>query len=297
MLKQVLGGGSAVVRVSADLNFNQKVITKNKIDPESATVISEERSREENTGGDDGDGGATATSTVRNYEVTRTEKRTENSVGDVSRLTVSVMVDHQKTGEEDGEPTYEPRSEEEMQKIESAVKNAVGFDASRGDTFTIQQTRFDSKPTTQAGEVVRDQGGMDTRTYLRYGLILLAIGAAFWIVRSIGQRLTERPVEEPTALQPNQPGQFDESTAEAQPDAESQLDDDASPAALEGDEDEDIEELIVEEDMYTSKLSDEAKARIEARSEMFEEIQDQVEDHPDQTAELIRAWLVEDRAM
>lgn len=286
MLKRVLGSGNAVVRVSAELDFDREVITRNEIDPESATVISEERTRENSEGEESAN--STATSTVRNYEVTRTEERTENSVGDISRLTVSVMVDHKQTGEEDGEPVYEPRSEEEMQKIEEVVKNAVGFDEARGDNFTIEQTRFDGAPTTRAGQVVRDQGGLGTRIYLRYGLILLAIGAAVWIARSIGQRLTQPPTEEPTPLQPNQPEQVD------QADSESQLDEDESPPALEGEEEE--EEFVLEDDMYTSKLSKEAKARIEARSEMFEEIQEQVREHPDQTAEMIRAWLVEDRS-
>ncbi len=290
MLRRVLGSGSAVMRVSAELDFNREVITRNEVDPESATVISEERSREESGG--DGDDGSTATSTVRNYEVTQTERREEKSVGDVSRLTVSVMVDHERTGEEDGDPIYEPRSEEEMEKIETTVKNAVGFDAERGDNFTIQQTRFDGTATTQAGQVVRDQGGgMDTRTYLRYGLILLAIGVAVWVARSIGQQLTQRPVEDPTPLQPSQPELAEQTDAESQPDDDESLD------ALEDEEEEDVEELVLEEDMYTSKLSDEAKARIEARSEMFEEIQNQVEDHPEQTAELIRAWIVDDRSM
>jgi len=288
MLKRVLGTGNAVVRVSADLNFDKEVVTENRIDPESATVISEEQTRENSEGEETAN--STATSTVRNYEVSRTEKRTENSVGEVSRLTVSVMVDHKQTGEEDGEPVYEPRSEVEMQKIEEAVKSAVGFDESRGDDFTIEQTRFDGAQATRAGQVVRDQGGgVDTRTYLRYGLILLAIGAAVWIARSIGQQLTRPPAEKPTALQPSQPDQLD------QADAESQLDEDGSPAALEGEEEE--EEFVLEEDMYTSKLSKEAKARIEARSEMFEEIQDQVREHPEQTAELVRAWLVDDRSV
>lgn len=104
-------------------------------------------------------------------------------------------------------------------------------------------------------------------------------------------------------LQPSQPERAGSGDGEAALDTESQagtdpqLDEDESPAALQEEDDEDIEELIVEDDMYTSKLSDEAKARIEARSEMFEEIQDQVEDHPEQTAELIRAWLVDDRSM
>jgi flagellar M-ring protein FliF len=290
MLERVLGEGNAVVRVSAELNFDRMVTTKNKIDPESATVISEERTRE-NTEGSEQES-TSATSTVRNYEVTRTEKRMEESPGEVSRLTVSVMVNHEKTGEEGGEPTYEPRSEEEMDKIASIVKSAVGFDRSRGDSFTIQQTRFDGSPTTRAGQVVRDQEGGGTRMYLRYGLLLLAIGVAVWMARSLGRRLTQRPPEESPQLQPNQPKQLDAS------ETESQVDEGASGGALEeGPDDEDVEELVLEDDMYTSKLSDEAKARIEARSEMFEEIQEQVEEHPEQTAELIRAWLVEDRSM
>jgi len=288
MLKPVLGRGNAVVRVSADLNFDRTVTTKNKIDPESATVISEERTRENNETSDEES--SNSTSTVRNYEVTRTEKRSEESAGDISRLTVSVMVDYEQTGEEAGEPTFEPRSEEEMDKIASVVKNAVGFNASRGDTFTIQQTRFEGTPTAQAGQMVRDQGGRNgTRTYLRYGLIVLVIGLAVWMARSIGRRLTQAPPEESPQLQSNRPAQLEES------ETESQLGEGASDKALEG-ETEDEEKLVLDDDMYTSKLSDEAKARIEARSEMFEEIQEQVEEHPEQTAEMIRAWLVEDRS-
>ncbi len=287
MLRQVLGPNNAVVRVSAELNFDRVVTERNEIDPESATVISEERTRQNNE--DSTDGGSTSTSTVRNYNVSRTKERSEESGGDVSRLTVSVMVDHKETGDGEEDPAHTPRSEEEMDKIASIVKNAVGFDANRGDNFTIQQTRFDGSPTA-AAQTVREQGGQNsTRLYLRYGLILLVIGAAIWMVRSVAQQLVNTTPEEPTQLPSNQPQQrqLDPSESERAGDAST----DALPDADEE------EELVLEDDMYTSKLSDEAKARIEARSEMFEEIEEQVEDHPEQTAELIRAWLVEDRAM
>jgi flagellar M-ring protein FliF len=179
-----------------------------------------------------------------------------------------------------------------MNKLASIVKRAVGFDESRGDKFTIQQTRFDGTPTTQAGQMVRDEGGeTGTRTYLRYGLLLLVIGVGVWIARSIGRRLTQRPIEDSRQLQRNQPAQLDESGAG------SELDQGASDKALAGETEDEEEELVLDDDMYTSKLSDEAKARIEARSEMFEEIQEQVEEHPEQTAELVRAWLVEDRSV
>jgi flagellar M-ring protein FliF len=291
MLERVLGRGNAVVRVSAELDFDRTVTESNTIDPESATVISEERTRKETDDSTQGRSSSTSTSSVRNYKVSRTKKRSEESGGEISRLTVSVMVDHKQTGGGEDNATYAPRSEEEMEKIASIVKNAVGFDASRGDSFTLQQTRFDGSPTS-ATPVMREQGGSgSTRPYLRYGLIALAIAAAIWMVRSIARRLVEGSSEEPAQLRSNQSQQRQLD----QPAAESQGADGASREALqEGEEDED--EMVLADDMYTSKLSDEAKARIEARSEMFEEIQEQVEDHPEQTAELIRTWLVEDRS-
>ncbi len=290
MLQRVLGQGNAVLRVSAELDFDRTVTQRNTIDPESATVISEERTRQNNQ--DSTEGSSSSTSTVRNYEVSRTEQRSEESVGDVSRLTVSVMVDHKKTDGDGEPPAYTPRSDEEMQKIASAVKNAVGFDASRGDSFTIQQTRFDGSPAPAAQGIEDPGGGPSTRLYLRYGLLLLALGAAVWLVRSIAQRLLGDKAAGPAQLQDGAAGarRLDASEADGQ-----LSDGDAAPNALDGDTDE--EELVLEDDLYTSKLSDEAKARIEARSEMFEEIQEQVEDHPEQTAELIRAWLVEDRSL
>lgn len=289
MLEKVLGSGNAVVRVSAELDFNRRVTERNTIDPESATVISEEQTRQES--GDSAESGQSSTSTVRNYNVSRTTERSEESVGDVSRLTVSVMVNHEQAGTEEGEPVYEPRTEEELDQIESIVKNAVGFDASRGDSFTIQQARFDGG-STRMGQGTRDQGGGTApRMYLRYGLLLLGIGIAAWIVRSIAQRLMERRPEgtRPLPEKQRQQRQLDQSESPSQ-----LADGTSSETPQEADEEKD---LVLEDDMYTSKLSEEAKARIEARSDMFEEIQDQVESHPEQTAELIRAWLVDDRSM
>jgi len=280
MLEKVVGPNNAVVRVSAELDFDRKITERDLVDPESATVVSEERMREEGGEGDN------SNSVVRNFEVSRTQERSEESVGDVSRLTVSVVVDQKQTGEGEDEPTYEPRTEEEMNKIESLVRNAVGFDPERGDQITIRQTRLETDASPVPQGVQETQQPDRTRLYLRYGLILLVLGLGFWIIRSLAQRLTESVADRPTQLQPTQPQQS------ATEDESPQLDEGRSPEP--GTEDIDKEALL-EDDVYTSKLSDEAKARIEARSEMFEEIQDQVEEHPEQTAEMIRSWLVEDR--
>jgi flagellar M-ring protein FliF len=283
MLEQVLGPDNALVRVAAELDFDRTVTESNTVDPESATVISEERMRED-------DENANANSTVRNFEVSRSRQRSEESVGDVSRLTVSVILNYKRQDDAEGdEPEYVPRTAEELAEVESLVKNAVGFNPDRGDQFTIQQARFDTDATDRATQAFEEQQANERmRMYLRYGLMALALGGAIWMVRSIAQRLTGTADEDAPQLQTGSSApQLDGATT-----AEVGAGDPSE--ALEPGEEE--EELVLVDDIYTSKLSDEAKARIEARSEMFEEIQNQAKERPEETAELIRSWLVSDTA-
>jgi len=283
MLEQVLGPDNALVRVAAELDFDRTVTESNTVDPESATVISEERMRED-------DENANANSTVRNFEVSRSRQRSEESVGDVSRLTVSVILNYKRQDDAEGdEPEYVPRTAEELAEVESLVKNAVGFNPDRGDRFTIQQARFDTDATDRATQAFEEQQANERmRMYLRYGLMALALGGAIWMVRSLAQRLTGTADEDAPQLQTGSSApQLDGATA-------AEVGSGDPSEALEPGEEE--EELVLVDDIYTSKLSDEAKARIEARSEMFEEIQNQAKERPEETAELIRSWLVSDTA-
>ncbi len=276
MLNQVLGPGNAIVRVSATLDFSRRVTEEQLIDPESATVISEERLLEEG-----GETGVTANSTVRNYALSRTTARSEESVGDVKRLTVSVILDHKKVTE--GETVrYEPYTQGELDEIEALVKNAVGFNAARGDRLALHQMRFEpDAQTPMLTEVRQQQHDQQIQQYIRYGLIVLAFLAMAWLVRSLSRRLT-RPVGEggPAWLAPPTPRR-QEAPAQAQ--------------ALGGpsSSQEDPEDVVLIDDMYTSKLSAEAKARLKAKHQMYEELKDQADRNPEEAAELLRTWLHE----
>src|SRR5690606_21960913 len=79
MLDQVLGAGNSIVRVAATLDFSRIVAEKEIIDPESATVISEEKLEEQDAGGT-----GNANSSVRNYVLSRTNERSEKGVGEIS---------------------------------------------------------------------------------------------------------------------------------------------------------------------------------------------------------------------
>jgi len=76
--------------------------------------------------------------------VSRVVKSTVKEAGEIKRLSVSVMVDGTYTTNAEGEKTYSPRSDEELSKIESLVRSAIGFDDDRGDSITIETMQFAS---------------------------------------------------------------------------------------------------------------------------------------------------------
>ncbi len=80
---------------------------------------------------------------TRNYEVDRTVSYSQQSVGRLSRLAVSVVVDHHRTVDaETGEAQASPWTQEELQQLEATVANAVGFSAARGDTISVVSSPF-----------------------------------------------------------------------------------------------------------------------------------------------------------
>ena len=54
------------------------------------------------------------------------------------------------------------------------------------------------------------------------------------------------------------------------------------------------EELLLLDDVYASKLTPEARVRLKARHQMFEEVKGEVLARPEDAAELLRAWLAAD---
>lgn len=122
--------------------------------------------------------------------------------------------------------------------------------------------------------------------YIRYALMLLGILGALWLIRSTSQRVSEGNFEMPQ-IEENELAQL----------GGRQQEQGMVPSGQggEGEDEEDVEELVLVDDIYTSKLSPEAKARLKAKHQMFEDIQEKVGDSPETTANLIHTWLVEDR--
>ncbi len=86
---------------------------------------------------------------VRNYEVATTLRHTVRPSNVVQRLTVSVAVDYVKQLDKDGNITYVPRSQEDLDKIADLVRGGLGLNESRGDFVKVETVSFphgDIKP-------------------------------------------------------------------------------------------------------------------------------------------------------
>lgn len=142
LLDEVLGPGRSVVRISADLNLERIDRNTESYDPESAVVISEER-----TESAEGESGGRTESSVTNYEFDRSIENIATEVGNIERLSVALTIDgtYETETSAEGEVSKQfiPRSDEEMGKLAGIVKSAVGFDARRGDYFEVANMAFD----------------------------------------------------------------------------------------------------------------------------------------------------------
>jgi flagellar M-ring protein FliF len=78
-----------------------------------------------------------------NYEVDRTISHVKNPLGTLQRLSVAVVVNYRN---KDGE--FEPLPQDELDKLNELVKQAMGYSAERGDSLSVVNSQF-----SDAGEV------------------------------------------------------------------------------------------------------------------------------------------------
>lgn len=80
---------------------------------------------------------------TRNFELDRSISYTKQQQGRLKRLSVAVVLDDQvKINAQTGETTRTPWSAEELARFTRLVQDAVGFDASRGDSVSVINTAF-----------------------------------------------------------------------------------------------------------------------------------------------------------
>lgn len=84
-------------------------------------------------------------SSTRNYEVDRTLAYTRQPAGRLKRLSVAVLIDNMQTTGKDGKAVARALTQPELDHITQLVKDAVGFDASRGDSVNVMNSPFQAE--------------------------------------------------------------------------------------------------------------------------------------------------------
>lgn len=77
-----------------------------------------------------------------NYEISHTVKTEIHEAGTIKRLSVAVLVDGVYAEGEGGTVDYRPRSEDEILKLTTLVKSAIGYSAERGDSVEVINMQF-----------------------------------------------------------------------------------------------------------------------------------------------------------
>src|SRR5262245_20489322 len=183
MLEKVLGPGLAIVRVSAEINFDTITRTEEKFDPDGQVVRSQTKNNENNdsttsngTGGTAGISANTATenntnqvaaaplNNSRNNKITSTVEydngKTTSTVmqaaGGLKRLSTAVTVAANVEGQ-GADRKVVPRTPEELEKLRRIVQSAVGNDAARGDQITLEELAFNDQFATDVTRELQQQ--------------------------------------------------------------------------------------------------------------------------------------------
>jgi flagellar M-ring protein FliF len=95
----------------------------------------------------------TSRQATRNYEIDRTMAYTKTPAGRLQRLTVAVLIDNLRRTGKDGKVTATPLTEQQLEHVTQLVKDAVGFNAERGDSVNVVNSPFLEPPAPAAGEL------------------------------------------------------------------------------------------------------------------------------------------------
>ena len=246
MLEEILGFNKAIARVSADIDFQQVDITEEKFDPnavirseqknfEKSSMTSnakaalggkadnapgpkapEERAKTPASADSKGKGNETfplqsnqaeRQNEIRNYEISKINKRIKSPLASLKRISAAVIVDgtYKEVQAAKGKKTreFQTRSAEEMKNIEAIVKKAIGYDEARGDQVEVITMPFNWSIAEEDAKAVG--GGEWYKEYILISykpLVSLILAALFilFVVRPLLKRRTLLPKEEAAYL-------------------------------------------------------------------------------------------------
>jgi len=232
ILGRVVGHGKVIAKVTAKMDFTEKVETQTQYDQENTAVVSEVKNEQKLVGvrpspqgipgsrsnlpGEQPQPGIPETRNdvdkslvTRNYNVPTTVTKSTKPTAEVQNISVAVMVDGKRVPikdkdsvpvlDDEGIPMtkYQAWSEAELANFQQIVASAIGVNVSRGDKLVIKNMEFATEDLAEIEAIMRAR---ENREILKNVTKYLMIGALitlffFMVVRPFIQWLTENTVE------------------------------------------------------------------------------------------------------
>jgi flagellar M-ring protein FliF len=299
IVSSVVGQGRARVELTADFDYNKITQTSDKFDPDGRVLRSSQTREEQSASGTD-NGQVTVNNELpgnqqnnnqpnphdqskkseetNNYEISRTTKTEVTEAGRVNRISVAVLVDGSYAKNANGELAYTERSKEDLDRIATLVRSAIGFDQKRGDQVEVVNLKFAEGP--QVAPIPEPTGflGMlqftkdDIMYVIELGvMMLLGLVVLFMVVRPLVKKILASdelaaltnaaiaPPEEAGAPAASAPG---------------------SPALLPGSN-------------STAHLIDVAQVQGQVHAQSVHRVGELAERNPNETVAIVRQWLSE----
>jgi len=345
LLEPIVGAGKVRANCIADLDFSRSERTEEKYDPQSAVIrqqsITEERQgdgltisgipgvrsaqpntqaqpdKEPQPSPDQPAGTSKRTEVIpadgmykrqdtANYEISRSITRTIAAVGDIRRLSVSVVVDNNVKSEAGPDGAQKSvsvaRSESEMESIRQLVSATVGFNEQRGDRIVVQNIPFgesleEPSPAAPANFYTKNEAMI--KTALKFGVPILLVFLVYFMVLRPAQKHIfpakpkSAPAEQPLQLQARTEG-ADQPRLEGASEGEAKLlGAGEQPTALLGASPKTVQELEAE---LASDVSSDLANSVTKMDILKKRISEQVKKQPELAVKALRAWLAEEGA-
>jgi flagellar M-ring protein FliF len=215
------------------------------------------------------------TEEVVNYEISRSTKTEITEGGRVNRISVAVLVDGNYTRNPNGDATYQPRPQEELDRITALVRTTIGFDEKRGDQVEVVNLRFAETP---AQPIPEPAGVMSFLQFTKADIMhwveilvmaLLGLVVLFTVIRPLVRRI----------LTPDNAAGLERAIGGEMP----------AIAAVAAEE-------IKATPNQTAKMIDIAQVQGQVHAQSVQRVGELVDQNPTETVSIIRTWLHESAA-
>ena len=295
LLEKTVGFGMVRAEVKADMDFDRISTTDEKFDPDGQVIKSNQSIEETNqtrdtegtqpvtvgtnlpdpnVGSGENASSSGAQSRIEetvNFEVSKKIINHVREVGIINRLSVAVLIDGVR-GIDNDEPTYQPRSEAEMELLATLVRGAIGFNADRGDTVEVINMEF--ADVVVEGIELELFFGLDKNDLLRMAEVLVLSIVAILVILLVVRPLVSRAFESiPSAAAAGERLLTDQAGALTAPGIPS--------------------EVTVGEERFEELIDiDRVEGRVKASS--VKKVGGLVEKHPEEALSIVRSWMYQE---